>query len=267
MTFSKRSPPVPLTAREPRSVSCRPLFAVGAILLCVSACAPPPTRFKMTENFDTEALGAIPLQSPSPSPPFDSVIWTQQTLTPTVVARSSGGRWVSVRTKPNYFPRANSQALSAFSDFFSVPRNPIRGGLSVRLVGPGHVVIALHAAQGPTSTRGGPLGGVSLRSGPLAGADIASLTDADLLAREEPFGTGLAPYTPGQTIQVLWSIDQGGGLLNLIVGAGNTRQLSIGPSLDGVAKFPLQRVFITITAFGFSQATELLVDDLSVEEL
>jgi len=251
---------------EPRSPSRLLLVAVAATALGLSSCA-PPTRFKLTETFDAEPLGAIPLTSPSPSPPFDNVVWTQQQLTPSVVARSSGGRWVSVRPKPNYFPRANARALSAFSDFFSLPGHDVRGGLSLRLTGPGHVVIVVHAAQGPSSTKGGPLGGVSLRSNPLSGADVATLTDSDILAREEPFGTGLTRYTPGQTIQVLWSVTQAGSLLNLIVAPGDTRQLSIGPSMDGVAKFPLQRVFITIDAFGFSQATELLVDDLSVEEL
>ncbi len=244
------------------------VLTLVALLLFFGGCATScPTSYRLTQDFDSEPLDAVPLQFPNPTPPADNLIWTQQFLQPSVVARDSGGRWVRVQPKESYFSRGNAQALSAFSDFFKVPGANIRGHFSMRLVGTGHVVIALRAGQGPGGTQGGPLGGISVRSDAFNSSDVASLTDFDLSIAGEPFGTGLASYTPGQTLEFFWSIDQASRLLNLSVSPGDSRQLSFAISEDNVPKTPLQRLFLTIDVYDFSRGTTLFIDDVSVEEM
>lgn len=241
------------------------VLTLGALLLFVGGCT---TTYRLTQNFDSESLGAVPLQFPTPTPPADNLRWTQQFLQPRVVSRASGGRWVRIQIEQTYLNRGKAQALSAFSDRFNVPGANIRGHFSLRLVGTGEVVIALHAGQGESGVQGGPLGGISVRSGPFNTSDIASLTDFDLsITREPPSGTGLARYTPGQTIEFFWSIDQAARVLNLSVSPGDSRRLSFQPVSQGVSKTPLQRIFVTIDVYDFNLDTRLFVDDVSIEEM
>ena len=172
-----------------------------------------------------------------------------------------------IQPKESFFSRGKAAPLTAFSDVFKVPGANVRGHFSIRLVGTGRVVIALRAGHGPGGTQGGPLGGISLRADAFNTADVATLTDFDLSIPREPFGTGLASYTPGQTLEFFWSIVQASQLLNVSVAPGDSRQLSFAASQDGVAKTPLQRIFLTIDVYDLSRSTTLFIDDVSVEEM
>lgn len=253
------------SARHSYSWSCRRILTLGALLVFLGGCG---TTYRLKQDFDSEPVVKVPSQFPNPNPPADNLLWTQQFLQPTVVISlgGSGGNELMIQPKESYFSRGNAQALSAFSDFLQVPGANIRGHFSIRLVGSGHVVIALRAGQGESGMLGGPLGGISVRSGAFNTSDIASLTDFDLSVAREPFGTGLASYTPGQTLEFFWSIDQAARLLNLSVSPGDSRQLSFATSGDGIAKTPLQRIFLTIDTYDFKRDTRLFLDNLSVEE-
>jgi hypothetical protein len=81
-------------------------------------------------------------------------------------------------------------------------------------------------------------------------------------------GTYLAPYTPGQTVDLFWSIDQASRTLNLVVLPGETARLTFDAvSPNGVATTPLRRIWIDIVLHEFDANTTLFLDDVTVEEL
>ncbi|MBA4054949.1 MAG: hypothetical protein C0490_09580 [Marivirga sp.] len=251
------------------------ISAVGMFLLLFSlifllnSCN---TEYRLSEEFDGENLNAVPLQSPAPTPPADNTLWTQQFLMPKVVDRPSGGRWVSIQPKQNYIGRNYAAALSAFSDYFKSNGKNIRGHLSLRLIGSGHVIIGLKASQN-ANLQGSSLGGYSIRNditsdiAYLNSNQLASVLEQQQYFGPQGFGIFLSPYKQGNTVELSWSIDQASRVLSLSVSPGGANNQVVFPaSVQGISNTPLQRIFLTIIVIDFTMNTTMFVDDISIEE-
>jgi hypothetical protein len=239
-----------------------------SLIFLVSSCK---NEYRLKADFDAENLNAVPLQSPSPTPPSDNTLWTQQFLIPKVVDRPGGGRWLRIQPKQNYIGRNYAQALSAFSDYFKSAGKNIRGHMSLQLVGSGHVVIGLQASQN-ASLQGSLLGGFSIRNditsdvAYLNSNQLASILEQQQYFGPQGFGIFLAPYSPGNTIELSWSIDQASRALNLSVSPGGNNQVVFPSAVQGVSNTPLKRIYLTVTVIDFTINTTLFMDDISIEE-
>src|SRR3972149_12233870 len=65
-----------------------------AVLLLLAGCT---TVTRLDAKFDSDALGALPLSAPAPTPPNDTLTWRNAPVTSTVVADPAGGRWVRIK--------------------------------------------------------------------------------------------------------------------------------------------------------------------------
>ena len=254
---------------------CHFINALGVFLLLfsliflLSSCK---TEFRLKEDFDAEALNTVPLTAPAPTPPSDNTTWTQQLLSPKIVERPGGGRWVSTRPKSNYMGRNYALALSAFSDFFKSNGKNINGHMSLRLIGSGHVIIGLQAVQNE-NIPGSPLGGYSIRNditsdiAYLNSSRLASIVEQEQYFGPQGFGIFLAPYQQGNTVELSWSIDQTSRVLNLSVFPGGANEQVVFPaSFQGFSNTPLKRIYLTITVVDFTMDTIMFVDDISIDE-
>jgi hypothetical protein len=247
------------------------LLALAASLLLLGGCT---TSYRLQQNFDAEPVGSAPAQFPTPNPPADDLTWTKQFATSVVVARDTGGRWVRIQPGGTLGQRPTARALLAFTDDFNTPGQNVRGHFTVRLVGGGRVWIGLRALQND-ALAGSWLGGYSIRNG-LGSADVAYLRGNELhsgLTLQSSgiingAGTYLAPYTPGQTVDLFWSIDQASRTVNLSVLPGENAQVTFDAlTPEGVSNTPLRRLWIDIYLHEFDGSTVLFLDDVTVEEL
>ncbi len=241
-----------------------------SLVLLLNSCN---TEYRLKEDFDAENLNAIPLQSPAPTPPLDNTLWTQQFLVPKITVRPEGGKWVSVQPRQNYVGRNYAQALSAFSDYFKSNGKNIRGRMTIRLIGSGHVVVGFQALQN-ANFQGSPLGGYSIRNditsdiAYLNSNQLSSVLEGQQYFGPQGFGMFLAPYTQGKTVELAWSIDQTSRVMSLSVRPGNENNQVVFPSTtrEGISNTPLKRIYLTITVIDFTTSTTMFVDDLSIEE-
>lgn len=240
-----------------------------SLIILLSSCK---YEYRLKENFDDENLNSIPLQSPSPTPPLDNTVWTQQFLSPRVIDRPGGGRWVSIQPKQNYVGRNFADALSAFSDYFNSNGKNIRGHMTFRLVGSGHVIIGLQASQ-TANLQGSPLGGYSIRNditsdiAYLNGNQLSSVLEQQQYFGPQGFGIFLSPYNQGNTVDLSWSIDQASRVLSLGVSPGGTSSQVVFPATaQGISNTPLKRICLTIIVIDFTMNTTMFIDDVSIEE-
>ena len=185
-------------------------------LLAAVGCA---TTVRLDAKFDSDPLGARPVQAPSPTPPNDQLTWTsQKPLSSTVVVDPVGGRWVRVAPLPPFVasPDPRQLVLIASTDTLTTsPPAKIRGSLRLRLDNLGVVALAFQPMQG--ARLGDFIGGIELANllGPSGRPTAGSVNILPGFALNRvddifPFSTGgtLGTVPVGTAISISWSIDQ-----------------------------------------------------------
>ena len=261
------------------------LLALAALVL-VGGC----TNYRLQQNFNSEPLGSAPAQFPAPDPPADDLTWAKQTVQPVVVARATGGRWVQIKPGQGFQDTSRSSlALLAWTDYFKTAWSGVRGHFTLRLDGFGKVLIGLRSLQ-TDAAEGSWLGGYLISNYALPGnpGGVAWVGNFELhnlltLHKNEEIvgaGTAIAPYTPGQTIDLFWSIrqdirdpgkDADANSQTLYLGVlppGETVGLEFDRARRDEQPEPLKRLWITVMLYDWSQVPPpaLFLDDVTVEE-
>jgi hypothetical protein len=206
---------------------------------------------------------------PIPSPPNDQFTWlTRQPLTSVIVPNPAGGKWVRTTPARAFIvdPDRMHQFLLASSEPFNFGGPQMRGTFSIRLVGPGKVSFGVRAVRGNVA---GFIGGGELSSSPLGGGEVGVLTNAagiDNLAafefRDFPV-TSIGSYTPGQTAQFFYTIDQSSQTFTLSAGKGAQGSDQNVYSFSG----GIQRLELWLFLRQPTAATVVFTNDVTMEEL
>ncbi|MBF5043530.1 hypothetical protein FGE12_14115 [Aggregicoccus sp. 17bor-14] len=248
--------------------------AVFTGLALATGCA---TTVRLDDTFDADATGAPPAVKPPPTPPDDTVSWTQtQRLKSTVEAAPGGGRWLHITPEPAFVtsPDERRRALLVGSDTLTTsPAPTLRGHLRVRLDGPGTVTFGLQTTQGTQSIDfigGFAVGNFGLRQG-LAG-QLFLVGDFSLARMEGdilPLASRgkIADYTPGTVVDLSWSIDQASRTLSVGANGGTSQSLQFPQGLGGAATTPISRLTLYVWLERPTGQTNVFLDDLRVEEV
>jgi hypothetical protein len=172
--------------------------------------------------------------------------------------------------------RENASALLAFTEPFAYPGHGIRGSFTLRLIGSGASVrIAFRSLQ-TDRYDGNYLGGYSITNhdpggisgvGYLSGGTLTSAIENDSWVAWDNLGTGVKSYpTQGQVIHLNWSIDQQSRTLILGADGGQGSVTYSASTPAGNSNTPLKRIMIYVFVRRFQSNSELLFDELRVEE-
>jgi hypothetical protein len=239
--------------------------------LALTAC----TELRLLQDFEAEPFNAAPTPKPLPNPPNDDLTWNKQFVT-TVVVPLDGHRWSRTRVGGYLGQRENASALLAITEPFAYSGKGVRGSFKLRLIGTGaDVRIALRSVQ-TDRFDGTYLGGYSITNhdpggisgvGRLGGGTLSSAIEGNSWVAWNDLGTGVKSYSSqGQTIQLNWSIDQQNRILVLGADGGQGSVTYSANTANGISNTPLKRIWIQIFVRNFHSGSELLIDDLRVEE-
>jgi hypothetical protein len=239
------------------------LASCALALVGVAACTP-----RLDASFDGEALGAPPT-APLPTPPSDTLVWRTGFATPEVVANPAGGKWVRVIPSQAHLASPDDRRvfLIANSEPIGVAGAPLRGGLRVRLDGPGTLGIGVRPAS-----RADYLGAVEVSNFlPPAGGSVHAMRafTGEMLNgfQSLPGNAQLAGYAAGDVIEIHWEINQSTHTFSANV-------LGAGPTVSGV--FPTTSLNLPTTPIAAVQmvlwlqrptsGTTVFIDDTFVNE-
>jgi hypothetical protein len=237
------------------------LFATG----CTSVTA------RLDARFDADPLGAPPT-SPLPTPPGDVLVWRGSMVAASVVVRQGSDTWVrAVPLSPFIIaPDSRQTFLIANTDPFTTsPAANIRGSIRLRIVGLGTVGIGVRPVQsgGAVDFIGGaevstfvapaPPGVFALRS-----FSVSRLTDlVGLISSGQ-----LSGYTPGNVVDISWTVDQASRTFSATVPGGPTQSSVFDANVSGLAVIPIQKLQVYVWLAHPTAATVVFVDNISVEE-
>jgi hypothetical protein len=260
-------------------------LSLAMLLFLLAGCGVRlPMGTRLQQDFEAESLAVGPARFPAPTPPGDDVIFNstpQGHVQPTVVKRGDYGKWVMIRAKEAFAVGTvdRAQAMVAVSERFARSGADFLGKVTLRLDGAGSLMFAV--LPPPTAgPRRDPLGGFDLYVGPGSGAGLSSsvgylesraVSDAlraTLPGDPRPGGTFLGKVTPGQLLQVSWSVNQASRKFYLSVSGVGARQVTFpAVSSEGARNTPLEGVQLLILLYDFGPSTALFVDNLLVTEL
>jgi hypothetical protein len=245
------------------------IVTLACCVLALNGCTSP--GFRLNGNFNSQAFGA-PQQFPIPSPPNDQFTWTvRQLMASVIVANPAGGKWVlTTPTREFVFvdPDRRRLVLIASSEPFNIGGAQIRGTFSIRLTGPAKVDFGVRAVRGNVESfiGGGQVFAFPFTPGGEVGilqnaADMDNFPDFDY--REIPSLVSFGSYTPGQTAQFFYTINQ----------ANQTFRLSAGGGAQGADEYvysfsgPIQKLDLWLFLRSPGSRTVVLTNDVTMEEL
>jgi hypothetical protein len=242
-------------------------------LLAAVGCA---TTVRLDANFDSDPLGARPVQAPSPTPPNDQLTWTsQKPLSSTVVVDPIGGRWVQVAPLPPFVASPDPRQLVLIASTDSLTTSPpakIRGSLRLRLDNLGVVALTFQPMQG--ARLGDFIGGIELAnllgpSGHPAPPGSVNILPGFALNRVDdifPFSTGgtLGTVPVGTPISISWSIDQVARTFSASIAGGTPQTVALPPAGAGAGPFQSLNVYVWMQKP--TSSTAVFIDDLFAEE-
>jgi hypothetical protein len=239
------------------------------VLLFATGCTSVTQR--LDARFDADPLGPPPA-APSPTPPGDVLVWRDTRVASSIVVRAGSDRWVrAVPLQPFVIaPDGRQVFLIANSDPFTTsPAANIRGSVRLRLVGPGTVGIGIRPVQtgGPVDFVGGAQLSTFIAPAPPAVSALRSFSVSQLT---DFIGLGssgqLSGYTPGNVIEISWTVDQASRTFSATVPGGPTQSSVFAASVLGVATTPIQKLQVYFWLANPTSATVVFVDNISVEE-
>jgi hypothetical protein len=240
----------------------------AAALLLMSGCTVIP---RLDAKFDADPLG-VPPSTPLPTPPNDSMNWRTEFVAASVVADSAGGRWVRVAALPAFTSSPDDRKvflIAVTEPFTTNPPANIRGSVRLRLNNLATVGLGLRPLQGEQSLDF--IGGFELANFlPPSGGGINVLQGFKFDRLSDPFGLPsagpISAYTPGNVIDINWTLDQPSRTFSASV-LGGPSQSSTYPAVSGgLATMPIQRLEVYLWMQKPNTDTVLFIDNLRAEE-
>lgn len=241
----------------------------AAALFLLSGCTVIP---RLDAKFDTDPLGVPPSPTPAPTPPNDQLGWRTGFVTSTVVADPAGGLWVRVTPLPAFTASPDDRRvflIAVTEPFTTSPAANIRGSVRLRLNNPATVGLGLRPLQGEQTLDF--IGGFELSNFlPPSGGGVNVLQAFKGDRLNDPFGLPssgpISAYSPGNVIDINWTLDQTSRTFSASV-LGGPSQSSSFPAVSGaVATTPIQRLSIHLWMQKPTTDTVLFIDNLSAEE-
>lgn len=257
----------PSAGRRARfDVSCAWL---AFVMLIATGCTSVTAR--LDARFDADPLGAPP-SAPSPTPPGDVLVWRGNMVAASVVVRQGSDRWVRAVPLAPFLtaPDGRQTFLIANTDPFTTsPAANIRGSIRLRLVGLGTVGIGVRPVQagGAVDFIGGAELSTFLAPAPASVSALQSFTVSRLTDVVGLISSGqLSGYTPGNVIEINWTVDQASRTFSATVPGGPTRSTVFPANVAGIAMTPIQKLQVYLWLAQPTSGTVVFVDNISVEE-
>jgi len=263
------SKPTPATsAARAHGLGSVGLAWCAAAFFLLAGCTVIP---RLDARFDTDPLG-VPPSNPTPTPPNDQMNWRTGFVAASVVADSAGGRLVRAVPLPAFTSSPDNRQvflIAVTEPFTTSPPANIRGHVRLRLNNLATVGLGLRLLQAEQSLDF--IGGFELSNflPPSGGAvNVLQGFRADRLGDifSLPSIGQISAYTPGNVIDINWTIDQPSRTFSASV-LGGASQSSIFPAMfGGNATTPIQRLEVYLLMQRPNSDTVLFIDNLVAEE-
>jgi hypothetical protein len=246
------------------------LPAAFVAVALLAGCTPATVR--LDDKFDSDTLGGLPSPVPPPTPPNDSISFRTDFFTTSVVADPAGGRWMRIQPNQAFTSSPDGRRIvmiAASEAFTTSPAVPIRGSMRMRLDGLGIVGMGLRPLQAGQTLDF--IGGVQVGNYlPPAGSGIDGLrafNGAQLTSLIGLPSTGhVGGYSPGQVIDINWSIDQASRTFSVTAGGGQPVSGTFAPTSGSVATTPIQQLLVYVWMDKPTSSTQLFIDNVHAEE-
>jgi hypothetical protein len=263
-----KSKPTPATsAARAHGLGSIGLAWCAAALVLLSGCTVIP---RLDARFDTDPLG-VPPSNPSPTPPNDSMNWRTGFVASSVVA-DPAGRLVRAAALPAFAASPDERRvflIAVTEPFTTTPPANIRGSVRLRLNNLATVGLGLRLLQAEQSLDF--IGGFELSNflPPSGGAvNVLQGFRADRLG--DPFSLPsigqISAYTPGNVIDINWTLDQPSRTFSASVLGGASQSSTFPAVFGGVATTPIQRLEVYLWMQRPNTDTVLFIDNLIAEE-
>jgi hypothetical protein len=242
---------------------------IAFVILVATGCTSVTAR--LDARFDADPLGALPT-APSPTPPGDVLVWRGSMVGASVVVRQGGDAWVrAVPLAPFIIgPDSRQTFLIANTDPFTTsPAANIRGSIRLRIVGLGTVGIGVRPVQtgGAVDFIGGAEVSTFVAPAPPGVFALRSFTVSRLTDLVGLISSGqLSGYTPGNVVDISWTVDQASRTFSATVPGGPTQSSVFDANVSGIAVIPIQKLQVYVWLARPTATTVVFVDNISVEE-